>query len=195
MIKANKKNGHTHMSPDYINPPWRFWVFWTLAFLAFPIGGLLANVIVGPVTTAIPAAFAGAIAGAVLGMVQWVVLKAHLPLTIWWVIATSAGMALGLAISVALLGSEVTGNVILWRAAITGVVIGVAQWFLLWQTLSSAWIWIVATTVGWVVGWFITRSAGIDLNRMWPVFGASGAFAYQLLTGGHSIFCYVHHQE
>ena len=42
---------------------WRFWVYWVLAFLSFPIAGLLANV-VGAVTTPVRAIFAGAIAGA-----------------------------------------------------------------------------------------------------------------------------------
>jgi len=165
------------------NLSWRFWLFWALAFLGFPIRGLLANAIVGPVTTTIRAGMAGAIAGAVLGVVQWFVLKGQIPVPLGWVIATSAGMALGLGISTALLGSETSGSVLLWRAAITGVSIGAAQWIVLRQILPQAWIWIAVVTLGWVVGWFITRSAGIDLNPRWPVFGASGAIVFQLLTG------------
>ena len=171
------------MSQDLFTPSWRFWLFWGLAFLGFPIGGGLANIIIGPVTTTIQAGIAGAIAGAVLGVIQWLVLKGQIPVPFWWVIATSAGMALGLAISVAFLGSETSGNVLLWRAAITGVSIGVAQWILLRQISPQMWIWIVVITLGWVIGWFITRSAGIDLNLKWPVFGATGALAFQLLTG------------
>ena len=71
---------------------WRFWLFWVLAFLSFPIAGVLAFFVV-PVTTPVRALIAGAIAGAALGLIQWLILKSRLPfLTIWWVVATSVGM-------------------------------------------------------------------------------------------------------
>ena len=58
---------------------WRFWLFWVVAFLSFPIAGLLANLI-GGVTTPVRAILTGAIAGATLGLIQWLVLKLRLPL-------------------------------------------------------------------------------------------------------------------
>src|SRR6266498_1110176 len=162
---------------------WRFWLFWVLAFLSFPIAGLLANLI-GSVTSPVRAILAGAIAGAALGLVQWLVLKSRLPLlSIWWVVAMSIGMAVGLAISTVLLGSETGGNELLWRAAITGLCMGIAQWIVLRQVLPQSIIWIGVMAVAWAVGWFVTRSAGIDLSYKWSVFGASGALVFQLLTG------------
>ncbi len=127
---------------------WRFWLFWVLAFLGFPIAGLLANLI-GAVTTPVRA----------------------------------LGMAVGLAISTVLLGSETGGNELLWRAAITGLCMGIAQWIVLRQVLPQSIIWIGVMAVAWAVGWFVTRSAGIDLSYKWSVFGASGALVFQLLTG------------
>src|SRR5687767_9699681 len=89
---------------------WRFWLFWVLAFFSFPIAGLLALFVV-PVDTPVRALIAGAIAGAALGLVQWLILKSRLPsLSIWWVAATSLGMAIGLAIGTVFLGSETAGN-------------------------------------------------------------------------------------
>src|SRR5687768_16563231 len=114
-----------------VTTPARFWFLWAFAFLGFPIGGLIANNIVGPVTTTTRAAIAGAITGAILGAVQWVVLRSRLPLPFGWIIATSVGMSLGLAVSHALLGSSTTGNQLLGRAAITGVSLGIAQWIVL----------------------------------------------------------------
>jgi hypothetical protein len=62
-----------------------------------------------PVTTPVRALIAGAIGGAALGLIQWLVLKSRLPsLSIWWVAATSVGMAVGLAIGTTFLGSETT---------------------------------------------------------------------------------------
>jgi hypothetical protein len=105
----------------------RFWLFWVLAFLGFPIAGLLAN-IAGSVTTPARALLAGAIAGATFGLIQWLILRTRLPLLpIWWVVASSAGMALGLAISTVVLGSETAGSELLWRGAITGFCLGLAQ--------------------------------------------------------------------
>jgi hypothetical protein len=168
-----------------ITTNWRFWLFWVLAFLSFPIAGLLAN-LVGSVNTPVRGFLAGAIAGAVLGLIQWLVLKSRLPqLPAWWVIATSAGFAVGLAVSTALLGSEIDGTELLWRGAITGLFIGSAQFVVLQRflPLPQSLIWIGVLGLLWALGWFITRSAGIDLSYKWAVFGASGALTFQLFTG------------
>lgn len=168
-----------------LSTTWRFWLFWVLAFFSFPIAGLLA-VFVVPVDTPVRALIAGAIAGAALGLIQWLVLKGRLPsLSIWWVAATSIGMAVGLAIGTAFLGSETAGNELLWRGAITGLFIGLAQWIILRQVLPlpQSVLWIGVVSLGWSLGWFVTRSAGIDLSQKWYVFGMSGALAFQLLTG------------
>lgn len=114
---------------------WGFWLFWILAFLSFPVAGLLAN-LVGAITTPVRAILAGAIAGAALGLIQWLVLKTRLPLLpIWWVIAMSIGMAVGLAIGTVFLGSETAGDELLWRGAITGLCIGIMQWIVLQRVL------------------------------------------------------------
>jgi hypothetical protein len=164
---------------------WRFWLFWVLAFFSFPIAGLLA-VFVVPVTTPVRALIAGAIAGTALGLIQWLILKSRLPsLSIWWVAATSIGFAIGLAIGTVFLGSETGGNELLWRGAITGLCIGLAQWIILRQVLPlpQSGLWIGVVSLGWALGWFVTRAAGIDLSAKWYVFGMSGALAFQLLTG------------
>ncbi|MBK8902408.1 MAG: hypothetical protein IPM53_14575 [Anaerolineaceae bacterium] len=164
---------------------WRFWLFWVLAFFSFPIAGLLAN-LVGSVTTPVRAIFAGAIAGATLGLVQWLILKSRLPLlSIWWAVSMSIGMAVGLAIGTVLLGSETAGNELLWRGAITGLCIGITQYIVLRQIvpLPQSAIWIGVVAVGWALGWFVTRAAGVDLSPKWSVFGVSGALTFQLLTG------------
>jgi hypothetical protein len=166
-------------------PSWLFWLLWALAFLAFPIGGLAATATAGPITTPLRGLMGGAAMGAVLGISQWFILRLHLPLPIWWIVATSLGMAVGLAISTALLGSETAGSKLLWRAAVTGLCIGIAQWLVLNQVIAlplSA-LWLVVVTVGWMLGWAVTRRAGIDLSPKWAVFGSSGAIMFQLMTG------------
>ena len=171
------------MPQEQFTLAWSFWMFWSLAFLGFPIGGLLAHLTVGPITNALRAGLAGAITGAVIGLGQWLVLGGALPLSAGWILATSAGMAIGMGISAALLGTEPGGNRLLWRAGITGLCIGSAQWFIFRQIMPGSVIWIALIGAGWVLGWFVTRSAGVDLSLRWPVFGATGALAFQFLTG------------
>jgi hypothetical protein len=171
------------LAQDLLTPSWRFWALWAVAFLGFPLGGSLAAILIGPITSTVQAGLAGAITGAILGGVQWLVLRTTMPLPLWWVVATSAGMALGLALSAAFFGSETSGNELLWRAGITGLSIGIAQWIVLQQVLSQSASWIVVVGFGWVLGWFITRSVGVDLGPKWSVFGSTGAWAFQLLTG------------
>jgi hypothetical protein len=161
----------------------RFWILWGIAFLGFPAAGVAAR-LVGPVTTPARALLAGAISGATLGVVQWLVLRSRLPLLpFWWVVATCAGMAIGLAAGATLLGDETGGNELLGRAAITGVCVGLAQWVVLQPLVPHALSWVGAVAIGWPLGWFITRGIGVDLSFKWSVFGSVGAWAFQLVTG------------
>ena len=74
---------------------------WPLAILVgFPIGGLVANTIVGEIDSVSSALAGGLIAGAVIGAAEWLALR---PLVRWfWIAATSAGMAVGLVAGAAL---------------------------------------------------------------------------------------------
>ncbi len=94
-------------------------------------------------------------------------------------------MAAGLAIGTTFLGSETASNELLWRGAITGLCIGIGQWIILRQVLPlpQSVIWIAVVSLGWALGWFVTRAAGIDLSLKWYVFGMSGALTFQVLTG------------
>jgi hypothetical protein len=74
---------------------WRFWGAWTLAFLSFPVAGVVGITVAGPVTTPLDGVLAGGASGAVLGLVQWLVLRHRLSLSPWWIAATAAGMGPG----------------------------------------------------------------------------------------------------
>jgi hypothetical protein len=168
-------------------PTWRFWLLWFIAFTGFPIGGLLVKLLIGPISTLSSAALGGIISGAILGMVQWLVLRGQFPLSIFWVMASSIGMAAGLVIGTLLLGSDTSGSVLLWRALITGLCVGMAQGLVFRSSLSvpvlQTLMWTVMVALAWTLGWWITRSVGVDLGPKWTVFGSTGAWAFQVLTG------------
>src|SRR5690349_16108224 len=98
---------------------WRFWASWALAFAGFPLGGLSATALVGGITTPLEGAIGGAATGAVIGLAQWLVLRQRLALTPWWIAATSAGMAVGLALAIALLGIDTAGIALPLRGLLT----------------------------------------------------------------------------
>lgn len=162
---------------------WRLWRNWGLAFVGFPLGGLAAQAIAGGIETALEAALGGLAAGAVIGGMQWLALRQYLRLSPWWIAATSAGMAAGMALGVALLGTTTAGNVLLVRGAVTGLAIGAAQWLVLRRSVPQAFVWVLTVTVGWALGWAVTRAAGVDLAPNFANFGATGAWAFQALTG------------
>lgn len=162
---------------------WSFWGGWGLAFLGFPLGGLAGQALTGGVTSVLDGLIGGAATGAVIGATQWLVLRRRLPLSPWWIAATAGGMALGLALGVALLGSDTAGTTLPLRGLVTGAGIGVAQALLLRGIDKRAPIWALVVGGGWALGWTVTRAAGVDLAPNWTVFGATGALTFQLLSG------------
>jgi hypothetical protein len=57
-------------------PGWRFFLVWMLTFLGFPVGGVLAIVLVGSIDGAADSALGGATVGVVIGVGQWLVIRA-----------------------------------------------------------------------------------------------------------------------
>jgi hypothetical protein len=84
---------------------WRFFLWWMLAFLGFPLGGFLALVLVGSVERVVSGALGGALAGAVIGVAQWLVLRRYMRVGPEWVLATALGVALGDALGALLTGA------------------------------------------------------------------------------------------
>jgi hypothetical protein len=162
---------------------WRFWGEWAMAFIGFPLGGLAGLGLAGGVTGVLPAVLGGAATGAVIGAAQWLVLRQRLPLSHWWIAATSAGMSIGLALSVGMLGIATTGTSLPLRGLVTGAGIGIAQYLVLRQQTPRALIWAIVVAFGWSLGWIVTRAVGVDLAPNFTVFGSTGAWTFQLLTG------------
>lgn len=161
----------------------RIWA-WPLAIvLGFPIGGYLANLIAGPVDSIGAALAGGLIAGAVIGTAQWVALRRLVPPI--WILATSAGMAVGLTIGAGLVDYGITRVDLMLMGAVTGVVVGGLQAVLLRQQgIAGAVWWAVANPPTWAVAWWVSSyviSANID--ERFTNFGASGCLVFALITG------------
>jgi hypothetical protein len=163
---------------------WRFFLWWMLAFLGFPLGGFLALVLVGSVEGAVSGALGGALAGAVIGASQWLVLRRYLRVGPEWVLATALGVAIGDALGALLTGAGTGIGALLITGLVTGVAVGLLQWgvFLRGRLLRAS-LWAPVVAIAWPVGWTVTWAFGIDVERGYFVFGASGALVFAAITG------------
>jgi hypothetical protein len=163
---------------------WRFFLWWILAFLGFPLGGELALLVVGPVEGAVSGALGGALAGAVIGVAQWLVLRRYLRVGPVWVLATALGVAIGDTLGALLTGASTGIGALLITGLVTGVAVGLLQWgVFLRGRLLLARLWAPVVTIAWPVGWTVTWAFGIDVERGYYVFGASGALVFAAITG------------
>jgi hypothetical protein len=158
------------------------WPWPVVVLVGFPIGGYIADLVVDGVDSVGAALAAGLIAGAIIGAAEWFGLRRWIS---WlWIAATSAGLALGLAGGAALVDYGIRRGDIVLLGAVTGVGVGVMQALVLArQRIPGAFWWAVANPPAWALGWFVTSYVITrNIDERFPVFGASGAIVFGLLT-------------
>lgn len=155
---------------------------WMASTLGFPLGGLLAISAVGSVDSTATALAAGAITGLVLGGAQGVA-STSLP-RVAWTLATSLGLAVGLGVGATVVGFDTSIWSLVVQGAISGLSVGFAQMLVVRRMLptSIAFAWAPYLGACWALGWAITSTAGVDVDRQYAVFGATGAIAVTALT-------------
>ena len=163
---------------------WRFFLWWMLAFLGFPIGGFLALALVGSMEGAVSGALGGALAGAVIGAAQWLVLRRYLRVGPEWILATALGVAIGDALGALLTGAGTGIGALLIIGLVTGVAVGLLQWGLVLRgRILRGRLWPPVVAIAWPVGWTVTWAFGIDVERGYFVFGSTGALLFAAITG------------
>ena len=159
-----------------------FFVWAGVIVLGIPLAGYLGWGVAGHVDGAIPALIGGALTGAGIGFAQWLVLRRSLGVGLEWIVATSAGLAAGLAIGAAVVGYETTTSHLAIMGAIQGGFVGIAQGIVL-SKKSPLWpVWMAAMPVFFSIAWVVTDIV-IDSGQQFTVFGASGAVTFAILSG------------
>jgi hypothetical protein len=169
-------------TPATLSRRW-IWAWPVAALLGFPIGGWIANVVVGPVDSVGAALAGGLLAGAVVGSAQWLALKQVVP---WiWIAATSLGMAVGLAVGAAVVDYGIDRGDLMLMGAVTGLGVGGLQALVLArQGLSGAAWWAVVNPPAWALAWLVSSYViSANVKERFTNFGASGTLVYALLTG------------
>ena len=167
---------------DWMSNARRIWLWPVAILVGFPIGGLVADVVVDGVDSVGAALAGGLIAGAIIGAAEWFVLRRWVS---WlWIPATSAGMAVGLAAGAALVDYGISRGDIVLMGAVTGVGVGVLQALVLARhRVSGAFWWAVANPPAWALGWLVTSYViSRNVKEQFTIFGASGAIVFGLLT-------------
>lgn len=156
---------------------------WMVSFVGFPLGGLTAMALSGPVDTTVAAIAGGLLTGTVLGSAQALAMRLDRLYLLTWVLATAVGLAIGLAIGASAVDFRTGLGDLVIQGAISGVTVGIAQSLaLVRQAGLVALLWPVYLGVAWSIGWFVTTAVGVQVEEQFTVFGAAGAVTVTLLT-------------
>jgi hypothetical protein len=156
---------------------------WPVAVLvSLPIGGFIADLVVDGVDSVGAALAGGLIVGAIIGAAEWFALRQRVS---WlWILATTAGMAVGLVAGAALVDYGIDRGDVSLLGAVNGAAVGVMQALVFARRrIPGAFWWAVANPPAWALGWFVTSYVITrNIDERFPIFGASGALVFGLLT-------------
>lgn len=170
---------------SHVPEGWRLWLLWVLATAA---GGALVGLAIqdipiydpfgdnfidapyqvfhGILVRLLGSRFGGplqvALFGGPLGILQWLVLRKQVRRSGWWIAATAIGWAVGYAVG--WFGKVEFRWHLPWPIGIVvfGCSVGVAQWLVLRkQVFRSEW-WVVASAVGWTLGFIVDYHLGVN---------------------------------
>jgi hypothetical protein len=156
---------------------------WMVTFVGYPIGGLTAKLLVGPVNSVTAAILGGLVTGAILGTAQAWGLGHNRPPYEQWIAATAIGVAVGLAVGSFAVGYSSSAESLVLQGAITGLTVGAAQAAVLRPKLGRIVVaWPFALSAIMALGWAITTAVGVQVEEQFTIFGASGAITVTALT-------------
>ncbi len=156
---------------------------WMVSFTGFPLGGLAAMTVVGPVDSTAAALTGGLLTGAILGAVQGWALRMRGTTLLAWAVATAVGLAIGLALGAGVVDFGTQTADLALQGAVSGAIVGLAQAVLLRRRVGTlALAWPAYLAVAWTLGWLVTTGIGVAVEDRFTVFGSSGAVVVTLLT-------------
>jgi hypothetical protein len=167
---------------DLMRTARRIWLWPVAILVSFPIGGYIADLVVDGVDSLGAALVAGLIVGAAIGAAEWFALRQRVS---WlWIPATTVGMAVGLVGGAALVDYGIGRGDLALMGAVNGAAVGVMQALVLARhRIQGALWWAVANPPAWALGWLVSSYViSRNIDERFPIFGASGAIVFGVLT-------------
>jgi len=167
---------------DLTSTPRRMWLWAVAILVSLPIGGYIADLVVNGVDSVGAALAGGLIVGAVIGAAEWFALRKRVS---WlWIPATIVGMAVGLVAGAALVDYGIGRGDLALMGAVNGAAVGTMQALVFARhRVSGALWWAVLNPPAWALGWFVSSYViSRNIDERFPIFGASGAIVFGLLT-------------
>ena len=128
----------------------------------------------------------GAVIGVSIGISQWFVLRQRITGVRWWIPASIVGFAIGKFAADAVVQAESGIVGVVLSGAVIGISSGFAQWLVLVRHVSRAELWVLASALGWAVGWVVISAVDEAIGgptAMAYVIGAIGAAVAGVITG------------
>jgi hypothetical protein len=179
---SSEMGDRSSLRGDLTSKPPRMWLWIVAILVSLPIAGYIADLVVDGVHSVGTALAGGLIVGAIIGSAEWFVLRERVS---WlWVPATIAGMGVGLVAGAALVDYGIARGDLALMGAVTGLAVGTMQALVLARDrIPGAVWWAVANPPAWALGWVVTSYViSRNIDERFPIFGASGALVFGLLT-------------
>lgn len=156
---------------------------WMASFPGFPLGGLAAMLLVGPVDGHGSAVLGALVTGTVLGAAQAFGLRLDRRAAVPWIVATALGLAAGLAIGSAVVDHHTELGDLVVQGLVSGASVGLLQGALVVRRgHPMGYVWPAYLAGAWALGWTLTTLVGVQVEDQFTVFGAAGAVTVTALT-------------
>jgi len=135
------------------------WLGWTLATAGGMLLGFLPTILlVNVLSLGLAQIVVPVFAGTLIGLTQWIVLRRFLTATSDWILAGGTSWAVGY-----MLGLFLIQNIPMVFAGIAGyllfgAIVALVQWPLLRREIPHLLVWIIASSIGWAVGFWASQA-------------------------------------
>lgn len=155
---------------------------WLPTFLAFPLGGLIAALALGPIRDPLSAAVSGAVVGCSLGIAQWWALK-PLRVSFDWAWSTAVALMIASPLAWAAVSYSTSIEALSLWGLIAGALVGFGQALSQRLKLKQLLIWTLLVSPTWGFAWLISANVIVDADANYAIFGSTGAITATIILG------------
>ena len=135
------------------------WLGWTLATAGGMLLGFLPTLLlVNVLNLGLAQIIVPVFAGTIVGLAQWAALRRFLTATSDWILAGGTSWAVGYVVGLFLI-QNIPSTVFAGIAGylLFGAVVALVQWPLLRREIPHLFVWIIASSIGWALGFWASQ--------------------------------------